>query len=143
MPFGRSTGAVPSRWQQGDRAQESEHPARAPRTRTCLSGKIVYGDGVYTADCAIRDISECGAKIVLSRHQSLPSDVYLIIVKYCVAHRATAMWAKFHARGLKFSQTYKLDGELPRELKFLRRLWDDLSARSGVEPDRTPKEAYH
>jgi hypothetical protein len=107
---------------------------RPLRKRTFLSGKLVYGDGDFTMDCAVRDISEGGAKIVLPKHYSLPVELYLIVAKYCIAYRAQIMWVNFPARGLRFSAAYPLDGTLPEGLKFLRNLSLALSARSGGPP---------
>lgn len=112
--------------------------ARQPRKRTLLNGKLVYSegpflpDGSFTVDCSIRDISEGGAKVVLDRRQILPPELYLIVVKYCTAHWAKLVWLKYPARGLQFYKTYKINEALPEELKFLRKLWDDLSVRSGT-----------
>ena len=107
--------------------------ARMPRMRTCLGGKLVHGDGAYTIDCIIRDISPSGAKIILSRRQSLPHELYLIAVKYGVAHRATVAWSDYPARGLHFIETFPLSAGLPVDLRFLRHLWLELAARSGPE----------
>jgi len=113
------------------------HLSRPARTRTCLSGKLVYGDppslphGSFTLDCMIKDISAGGAKVVIARHQFLPTELYLIVVKSCVAYCATIVWQKFPARGLKFSQTYSLKDGMPGELKYLQALWANLHARSG------------
>ncbi|MGD0142643.1 MAG: PilZ domain-containing protein [Rhizomicrobium sp.] len=113
------------------------HEARAPRHRTYLNGKLVYGegifapDGAFSLDCAIRDMSEGGARVTLSKRQPLPSDLFLIVVKYCVAYRAKVVWMEFPARGLKFSTTYPLSADLPDDLKFLRRLWGELYVRLG------------
>jgi hypothetical protein len=110
---------------------------RPPRKSTCLSGKLVYGDdqsttaGALTIDCAIRDISEGGARISLSRLQPLPLDLFLIVIKYGIAYRARIVWQKFPARGLKFLTPYFLDGAMPADLSFLRKLWVDLAARNG------------
>jgi hypothetical protein len=101
----------------------------------------VYGDGVlavsatFTLDCIIRDVSDGGAKVVLAKSQLLPPDLYLVVVKYCVAFRARIVWQKFPARGLRFTQTYPLSAGLPDELKFLRKLWGDLYARCGIRGD--------
>jgi hypothetical protein len=113
------------------------YEARPPRRRTCLNGKLVYGDGAFTPDgaftldCAIHDISEGGAKVILTKRQAVPPDLYLIVIKHCVAYQAKVVWLEFPARGLKFSKTYALNAPLPEELKFLRKLWGDLYARSG------------
>jgi hypothetical protein len=114
--------------------------ARAPRQRTCLNGKLVYGDGsfnadnFYTLDCSINNLSEGGAKVTLAQPQPLPVSLYLIIVKYCVAHHADLAWMKYPSRGLKFRQTYPLSAPLPPDVKFLHNLWADLYARnSGIQ----------
>jgi hypothetical protein len=122
-----------------NRKSDGERPvdayqARPLRRRTLLSGKLVYGDGDFTVDCAIRDISEGGAKIVLTRHQSLPAELHLIVAKYCVVYHAKIMWVSFPARGLKFEHAYPLGDELPRDLHYLYRLWLDLGARAGGHP---------
>ena len=103
-----------------------------------LNGKLVYSDGPslpdgsFTIDCSIRDISEGGAKVVLAKRRASAARLFLIVVKYCTAHWARVVWLKYPARGLQFSKTYKLDAGLPDELKFIRELWGDLSARSGT-----------
>lgn len=110
---------------------------RAPRQRTCLGGKLVYSDGTdkahgaFTLDCTVRDISAGGAKVIIGYQRPLPANLYLIIVKHCIAHQAEVVWMKYPARGLKFSGTYPLDEPLAKDLLFLRKLWNDLTERDG------------
>lgn len=140
--------ALPHSLQPPGRRDPSEQEARPPRKRTCLNGKLVYGDagfmgdsaltptGAFTLDCAIHDISEGGAKIVLSKRQPLPASLYLIVTKYGVVYRANVVWSNFPSRGLQFTETYLFGAVVPEELKFLRRLWIDLCARTGAsEPE--------
>jgi hypothetical protein len=121
-----------------DLRRTDAYQPRPLRKRTCLNGKLVYNedvllpDGASTLDCRIHDISDGGAKIILAKRQPLPPDLYLIVTKYCVAHRAKIVWQEFPARGLKFSKTYALSAPLPDNLRFLRELWTN-SAR-GPEP---------
>lgn len=105
---------------------------RPPRTRTCLKGKLVHDGGSFTIDCAIHDISDGGAKVILERRQALPSELYLIVVKRGIAYRSKVVWQKFPARGLMFVEPYALAGILPDGAKFLHRLWIDLCARPGA-----------
>ena len=101
------------------------HQARAPRRRTYLNGKLVYGedwDRESTLDCTVRDLSEGGARVSIAECRPVPFDVYLIIVKYCIAHRARIVWTEFPARGLQFSRTFSVRAPLPGELGFLCRL---------------------
>lgn len=118
-PFARDSAELPP----------VAHPHRPTRQRTCLTGKLVLSEGTFLPsrtfilDCAIRDLSEGGAKIMLKQFQSLQPELYLIVVKFCVAYRARVVWQKFPARGLKFSKTYFLNATLPEESNALRRLW--------------------
>jgi PilZ domain len=130
----RKLDSLPQNQQLCNPRHKNEYESRPTRKRTLLNGKLVYGDGAFTVDCTIRDISEGGAKITLSRHQSLPSDLFLIIVKYGIAYQAKAMWVNFPARGLRFLKEYPLNMPLPDKLKFLRHLWLNLSARLGTAP---------
>ena len=100
--------------------------------RTCLTGKLVHGEGAFSIDCTVRDISEGGAKVTLRQNQSLPPNVFLVVVKYCIAYQSQIVWANFPARGLKFLERYKLDTSVPESLKYLRRLWLELHPRSGI-----------
>jgi len=113
------------------------HQPREPRVRTLLRGKLVYGEGMFvpcgafTLDCAVRDLSAGGAKVTIADRQPLPVDVFLIVVKHSVAHRARVVWTAFPARGLQFLQTYAMRAPLPENLNFLRLLWGELYVRSG------------
>ncbi len=110
-----------------------DHVERPPRKRTYLKGLLVYGDNLFTLDCAIQDLSDGGAKITINKQQSLPADVFLIVVKKGIVHKAKIVWQKYPARGLKFTETYALNGPpLPKDLQFLRRLWIDVCARPGI-----------
>ena len=120
-----------------DLRQADAFQPRPPRKRTCLNGKLVYDEdvllpcGAFTLDCRIHDISEGGAKIILAKRQPLPPDLYLIVVKYSVAHWAKIVWLDFPARGLKFSKTYSLNAPLPDNLRFLRELWANSAQELG------------
>lgn len=102
---------------------------REPRKRVYLNGKLVYGEGMYSSDCLIRDVSPGGAKIVVRRTQMIPRSLYLIAVKERLAHRAEVVWLNVPARGLKFVDTYRLNDNIPEDAKFLRPLWENLCAR--------------
>jgi len=112
--------------------------ARAPRQRTCLLGQLVYDDGssrtgrFFTLDCGVHNLSEGGAKVTIARQQPLPASLYLIVVKYCVAHRAEMAWMKYPSRGLRFRETYKLEGQLPGDVMFLHNMWAGLYPRTGA-----------
>lgn len=127
---------------RGDRIQLSlpltDLPVEAPvvravRPRVLLSGKIVHSGGAYSIDCVIRNISRDGAMITLARHQTLPPDVHLIVVKQGIVHQAKVVWFNYPARGLRFLRTFSLNADLPDDMRFLRNLWLELSARPGLQ----------
>jgi PilZ domain-containing protein len=115
----------------GNRRSAVTYACRPPRQRTFLNGKLALRDGGFTLDCTIHDISESGAKVIMDRHAPLPVDLYLIVVKHCVAYEAKVMWMNYPARGLKFVNTYSLSQALPTHLTFLRKLWGELYMRNG------------
>jgi len=45
---------------------------------------------------------------------------------------AQVVWLKYFASGLQFSWNYRLDGPVPDELKFIRKLWNYRRTRLGV-----------
>jgi len=114
--------------------------ARAPRPRTCLLGKLVYDDGFIrtgdfsTLDCGIHNLSDGGAKVTIAQHQPLPASLYLIVIKYSVAHRAEMAWMQYPSRGLRFRETYRLEDPIPGGVTFLHNVWADIHSRAGVVP---------
>src|SRR5690348_3891352 len=61
---------------------------RSPRRRVLLSAKIVARDGVFSADCAIRNISERGAQVDVPAEMLLPVRFYLVAGRLPVAYDA-------------------------------------------------------
>jgi hypothetical protein len=138
-------------WDEGNAGLTHSGPitVRAPRKRTCLNGKLVYGEGsfnadnFFTLDCSVRNLSEGGAKITLSQQRPLPNSLYLIIVKYCVAYHAELAWMKYPSRGLRFRKTYPLEEPLPHEARFLHYLWADLYPRySSIQHETDRRDAH-
>lgn len=99
------------------------------RRRTILAGKIVYGSGSYSSACAIRDITDTGARIKLpSQHVTLPGTVILIDVRQGAAYVSDVAWSRPPEFGLHFTARYDMNA-LPTEHSYLRRIWVDASVR--------------
>lgn len=96
---------------------------KASRKRLLQRGKIVYGDGAYTLDCLIRDISAKGARITVERGISMPTHVYLIDVHGGMAYGAEVAYIKAPSFGLNFVRTYRLSELNDPSLKFLKQCW--------------------
>lgn len=124
-----------------DRGRDNEFCGRAPRKKTYLFGLLVHGNGTFTLDCIVRNISTGGAKVTLAQRQPLPGNIYLIVVKYGLACRAEIAWLSFPARGLRFADMHFVADSLPQELMFLRQLWLEHCPRSGGIPVVEPWDA--
>lgn len=100
----------------------------AQRQRALLGAKLVFGNGAFTPNCMIRDISETGARIKIASADLPANDVYLIDTKKGVAYEARVVWRMPSECGLKFGRQYDLNNP-PRELAYLRRIWIECGAR--------------
>jgi hypothetical protein len=107
---------------------------RAPRKRTLLGGKVIYGDGQQVRDCTIRDISDTGAKIVIAKGEVIPTRVFLIDRRSPIAYEATISWIKAPDFGLTFVKSHALKGDMPAELDYLKQVWTRLCVPLGGTP---------
>ena len=94
----------------------------APRTRVLFGGKIVHGDGAFSVDCTIRDLSQTGAKITLGQRVAIPSEVWFIDLHSGIAYAAQVVWRRTPYAGLRFGKGIALSSA-PKDLGYLVRLW--------------------
>ena len=90
------------------------------RLPSLLGGKIIFDEGRFTIDCAIKDISEAGARIRLAKGQSIASEMILVDLKNRTAHHAIVKWMRPPLFGLQFSSTIALSEISSPELAFLK-----------------------
>jgi hypothetical protein len=95
---------------------------KTPRERVVLPGMVIYGDGAFSINCRIKDISEAGARIVVPAGLAVPSHIVFMEVKSRVVHDAVVVRSAPPEFGLQFTSTHLLDGELPAHLQHLKRL---------------------
>ncbi len=93
------------------------------RRKVLFGGVIVYERGRGTFDCRIRDLTESGVKISISRAQTLPPDFYFISIKDRLAHKARIAWRAGDEAGLTFETTHDLSANTDPELAYLRQIW--------------------
>jgi hypothetical protein len=93
-----------------------------PRKRVLLGGRIVYSNGDHYFDCAIRDLSETGARIAISRGQPIPANVFLIEMRDRKVHEAKVVWNNGREVGLNFVRSFALAGITDPNLAYLKRL---------------------
>lgn len=75
---------------------------RKPRLRSLLSGMLLFDDKT-SMDCAVRNISAYGAKVVLADAFRLPDVFDLRIPHHDQTHHAKVIWRKGDAAGLELS----------------------------------------
>ena len=93
---------------------------RAVRKRVILGAKVLYNEGAFSLDCRIRDISDGGARIVLSASSIIPTRVVLVDVRNSIAYEAEVVWLKAPEFGLRFLAKHSLRGQLPPQLSYLK-----------------------
>jgi hypothetical protein len=101
--------------------QREERRARG-RHRVLMSGKVAWLEKLWSGDCAIRDLSDTGARIRLADPLA-PNDPILIVLRSGVAHTARTAWRRGPDLGLEFLDSVDLTGPVPDRLAPLRRLW--------------------
>jgi hypothetical protein len=103
-----------------------------PRQRVLLAGKLVYGDADLTIDCAIRDISEHGARVRTGGPVALPGRLHLIEVKTGRAFDCEIAWRRMPEIGLRFLASHDLTGVTGPEVKMLKRVWVEATNRYAL-----------
>jgi hypothetical protein len=100
-----------------------------PRRRVLLGGLITYAQGTHCFSCAIRDLSETGARITMKPSHALPSNIFLINLRDRVAYECRTMWCKGAEAGLAIDTVLTLDGLNDTKLAFLKRLGHSHATR--------------
>lgn len=101
----------------------NQNRRKTSRKRTLQRGKIVYGDGAFTMDCLIKDISSKGARITLEKGLSMPTHMYLIDMQGGIAYGAEVSYIRAPSFGLNFLRSYRLAELNDPALKFLKHCW--------------------
>ena len=94
-----------------------------PRSRVLLSGLVVYGDGAYSFDCSIRNLSETGARVTMGKNLQHPSEFFLINIRDRLAYDCRIVWTKGSDVGVAFKATVALSAVTDPSLAYLRKLW--------------------
>src|SRR3954451_11399225 len=66
----------------------------APRMRTLIAAKISFNNGQSTLDCLIRNLSDTGAKLIVSAAGTLPECFDLIVAPKSLTRRARIAWRR-------------------------------------------------
>jgi hypothetical protein len=102
---------------------------RAPRRRTLFAGIVIHGLAPFTLDCAIRDVSENGARVRLTALAHLANPIVLVAPSLDTAHEAVVAWQNGQDIGLKFVRRVDLQSPTSDLDRITRRLWLERRAR--------------
>ena len=79
-----------------------EERRTSPRRRVLKEGKIVFADALCLMDCTIRDMSDRGAKLIVSNTLAIPLSFQLYEKSSGKLYPATIAWRQCNAIGVKF-----------------------------------------
>ncbi len=113
----------------GGSKPEAAEARSAKRKRVLLGGKIVYGDGAFTYDCSIRDLSEAGARIGIPGAVVLPKHFYLIDLRQAAGYDCEVVWRNATQTGVTIRNAFSLADLPDSKLAFLRRLYVEACLR--------------
>ena len=102
-------------------SQVERRPDR--RRRSFLAGRVTFDDGRHIFDCAIKDLTERGARITIPETQTLPPCFHLISMRERVVHECAVVWMKDGEAGLSFLKTVPLGDLTGTTLDYMRTLW--------------------
>ena len=73
-----------------------------PRRRVMKGTKIAYGDFVFVQDCAVRDLSPAGARVVVAAALDLPEEFFLVFTTDRIMRKSRVKWRKTGEVGVVF-----------------------------------------
>ena len=76
----------------------------APRLKALLAAKISFNNGQSTLDCLIRNLSDTGAKLIVSAAIALPDSFDLLIPQKSVTRRVRIVWRRGEEMGVRFDE---------------------------------------
>jgi hypothetical protein len=105
----------------------------AARRRSYFHGKIISGDGAFSLDCVIRNLSDSGAKIQIRDHEIFPLRFFLLCTVLKRTFEAEVTWRKEGAAGVKFHSVHDMTATLPSQLRAVRRIYIEHCARTSAD----------
>src|SRR3954452_18509216 len=81
----------------------------APRLKALLAAQISFNNGQSTLDCLIRNLSDTGAKLIVSATVTLPECFDLIVPPKSLTRRARIAWRRGEEIGGRFEDASRSD----------------------------------
>jgi hypothetical protein len=115
----------------------SDERRNAVRLRALLSGKVIVGDALYTADCVIVDVSDTGARVRIDPGIPIAPPVSLLFVRDGRLFDVVAAWRRGDEVGVLFRDAHDLKTDTHPNRRRIRELWEALLPRAG-DPEESP-----
>ena len=94
----------------------------APRMRTLIAAKIGFNNGQSALDCLIRNLSDTGAKLIVSAAVTLPECFDLIVPRKSLTRRVRIAWRRGEEIGVRFEDASPSDRCDPDASSLTRRI---------------------
>src|SRR4051794_13412613 len=94
----------------------------APRMRTLIAAKISFNNGQSTLDCLIRNLSDTGAKLIVSAAVTLPECFDLIIPQKSLTRCVRIAWRRGEEIGVRFEAGHPSESSDPDASALKRRI---------------------
>lgn len=87
---------------------ETDNRRSSRRWRTVLTGRIVFNSRASVLDCAVRDLSDTGARIYFADVSKLPFQFELEIPNRGLRIQARVVWSRGANHGVAFLEAMKV-----------------------------------
>ena len=100
----------------------AERRSAAARKKVLFGGIAVHPLRDNAANCQVREISDKGARITISREKAIPERLHLIIIRDQRAYEARIAWRKGDEVGLALSKVIDLRAPSNPDSRYLAQI---------------------
>jgi hypothetical protein len=93
---------------------------------------LAYGDGYFTLDGIVRDVSEFGARVKVPDGLAVPQFLFFVSLREGVPYEAEVVWRRHPEIGLRFLRRCSFEDVHVPDIGILKRLWTESQQRSGL-----------
>lgn len=73
-----------------------------PRRRVMKSAKIAFGDFIFVRDCALRDVTSTGARVVVGGAHEVPNEFHLVFPSERRMRKVRVAWRREGEMGVVY-----------------------------------------
>jgi two-component system cell cycle response regulator len=106
------------------------------RRKIRFNAVVVFGSDRLTANCAVRDLSDSGARLKFRRPSDIPAAFHLIWAAERAVLKVETIWRSEVEIGVRFLSRHHMQGRLSSELAAVCRAWEISrpDRRAGLSP---------